>query len=530
MTDSHRAALSQRLFRQVVTIYALTATLTVAAGGILLLVGLDLTLQQIGLILGILAPLAIIPMFTCDLLAINRHLRPIRAFLESKPNASSAQAHTQALNLPWLSGLRVMLVHIPSFAISITLLIVWANATVALGLRGWQIAVLWLGTILVGSGHALAEFFAVSGVVRLLIPQVWGPEAELAPQSQRQLVPVGLQFKLMFVSVFVVFIPLLLLGFTMLLKVNNLLVSEGYAPARVAALVAPLLGWVILLITITILISLFISIVMARDVARSAGELVRALKQVASGALDTHVAVTTTDEFSALYDGFNRMTNGLQERERLRDAFGRYIAPELADDVMRRGVQLGGQIVRATVLFADLRGFTTISSAMSPEEVVGLLNGYFAAVEPVIQREGGWINKFGGDSLLAVFGTPVPHADHARRALRAALDLQQAVAEFNQRQHAAGQPSVRVGVGIHTGELVAGNVGSPSRMEYTVIGDIVNVASRIDGLNKEFDTDILVSAEALAAAGDGFAAQARALPPTLVKGKAEPIRVYALKN
>jgi adenylate cyclase len=469
-------------------------------------------------------------MFTCDLLVINRHLHPIRSFLEARPGASSAQAQTQALNLPWLSGLRVMLVHIPSFGISITLLILLANASAALGLRGWQIAVLWLGTILVGSGHALAEFFAVSAVMRGVIPRIWGPEAELASEAQGRLVPVGLQFKLMFVSVFIVFIPLLLLGFTMLLKVNNLLANMGLEPERTAGLVSPLLGWVLLLIVITTFISLFISIVMAQDVTRSAGELVRALKQVESGALDTHVAVTTTDEFSTLYDGFNRMTNGLQERERLRDAFGRYVAPELAEDVMRRGVQLGGQIVRATVLFADLRGFTTISSAIPPEEVVSLLNGYFAAVEPVIQREGGWINKFGGDSLLAVFGAPVPHTDHAQRALRAALNLQAAVADFNQRQQIAGKPNVRVGVGIHTGELVAGNVGSPSRMEYTVIGDIVNVASRIDGLNKEFNTDILVSAEALAAAGEGFAAQARALPPTLVKGKAEPIQVYALEN
>jgi adenylate cyclase len=524
------AELSQILYRRVVLIYALTAGLTVVAGGIVLLVGLDLTLRQIGIILGILAPLAIIPMFTCDLLVINRHLRPVRAFLESKPGASSARAHTQFLNLPWLSGLRVMLVHIPSFGISITLLIVLANSVAALGLRGWQIAVLWLGTILVGSGHALAEFFAVSAVVRAIIPRVWGPEAELSAEVQGRLVPVGLQFKLMFVSVFIVFIPLLLLGFTMLLKVNNLLTNIGYGPARSAALSGPLLGWVILLILITTLMSLFISIIMARDVTRSASELVRALRQVESGALDTHVAVTTTDEFSTLYDGFNRMTSGLQERERLRDAFGRYVAPELAEDVMRRGVQLGGQIVRATVLFADLRGFTTLSSVLSPEEVVGLLNGYFAAVEPVIQREGGWINKFGGDSLLAVFGTPVPHADHAQRALRAALGLQSAVAGFNQQQRAAGKPSVRVGVGVHTGELVAGNVGSPSRMEYTVIGDIVNVASRIDGLNKQFNTNILVSAEALAAAGDNFAGNARALPPTLVKGKAEPIQVYVLEN
>jgi adenylate cyclase len=251
----------------------------------------------------------------------------------------------------------------------------------------------------------------------------------------------------------------------------------------------------------------------------------QAMQKVEDGHWDTQLNITTTDEFARLFDGFNHMTEGLRERERLRDAFGRYLAPELAEEVMKRGVRLGGDTINATVLFADIRGFTTLSEDLLPEQVVDLLNRYFAAVEPVIQAHGGWINKFGGDSLLAVFGAPVPHADHARRALQAALALRAALAEFNQHQEAQGGPIIHIGMGVHTGSLVAGNVGSPTRMEYTVIGDIVNVASRIDGLNKEWHTDLLVSAEALAAAGLDIAA--RAMPPVAVKGKSQPIQVYA---
>jgi adenylate cyclase len=249
--------------------------------------------------------------------------------------------------------------------------------------------------------------------------------------------------------------------------------------------------------------------------------MVQAMRRVENEELDAHLEVTTTDEFAGLCEGFNRMTGGLQERERLRHAFGCYVAPELAEEVMCHGVRLGGETVSASVLFTDIRGFTALSERMTPAAVVSLLNRYFAMVEPAIRTEGGWINKFGGDSLLAVFGAPVPQADHTRRAVRAALS------EFNARQREAGEPTLRIGVGIDCGEMVAGSVGSPERMEYTVIGDVVNVASRIEALNKKWGTDVLISAEAYAAVGSDVSV--RAMPLTEVQGKSEPIQVYALE-
>jgi len=186
-------------------------------------------------------------------------------------------------------------------------------------------------------------------------------------------------------------------------------------------------------------------------------------------------------------------------------------------------------MISATMLFADIRGFTTISEKLSPAEVVELLNRYFAAVEPAIQENGGWINKFGGDSLLAVFGAPVPHTDHARRAIHAALAMRNALTAFNAEQAANGEPQVEIGVGIHSGTILAGNVGSPTRMEYTVIGDVVNVASRIDGLNKDWNTDILVSADTWEAAGLNGLISVRAMPPVALKGKSQLTQVYAVE-
>jgi adenylate cyclase len=325
-----------------------------------------------------------------------------------------------------------------------------------------------------------------------------------------------------------------------LIKVHRLLfilVGAGEDPAvrlktpgvgDIMLLMAPLELWVGLLFLSICGVTLVMSALLAREVSSATGSLVRAMKHVERGDLDVHLHVTTTDEFADMYEGFNRMTKGLVERERLRDAFGRYVDPTIAEDVMRHGVSMGGATVSASVLFADIRGFTQLSEAMRPAEIVGLLNRYFAAVEPAIVAQGGFINKFGGDSLLAVFGAPVPQADHAERAVRAALGMRQALAAFNARESAEGRVPLRIGVGISCGEMVAGSVGTPNRMEYTVIGDVVNVASRIQGLNKEWGTDILVSSEVVAQIGDS--APARAMPPASVQGKSAPLLVYALEG
>jgi adenylate cyclase len=149
-------------------------------------------------------------------------------------------------------------------------------------------------------------------------------------------------------------------------------------------------------------------------------------------------------------------------------------------------------------------------------------------MEPAILEAGGFINKFGGDSLLAIFGAPVPQPDHAERAVRAALGMRDALAAFNVREKAEGRRELRIGVGVSCGEMVAGSVGTPNRMEYTVIGDVVNVAARIQALNKELGTDVLVSSEVFERVKDRV--KARAMPPTSVQGKSAPLQVYALEG
>jgi adenylate cyclase len=269
-----------------------------------------------------------------------------------------------------------------------------------------------------------------------------------------------------------------------------------------------------------------IAFMLARHIGQLTEDLRRAMDQVEAGNFETRLEIVSVDEFAQMYRGFNHMVAGLEERQRLHEALERYISPLLAEQIRKGGLQLGGIGVHATVLFSDIRGFTNLSEQLKAQEIVELLNRYFSAVGPAITRHGGWINKFGGDSLLAVFGVPVAQLDHAQKAVTAALDMRSALAAFNADQEKAGGPVLRIGVGLHSGWLVAGNMGSPERMEYTVIGDAVNTASRLQSLTKTLGVDILISAEVYQATGKEVVA--REMPPAEVQGKSTPLRIYAL--
>ena len=209
------------------------------------------------------------------------------------------------------------------------------------------------------------------------------------------------------------------------------------------------------------------------------------------------------------------------ERERVRTVFGEYISPQAVDKVLAGQLAYDGERRTVSVLFADIRGFTRTASSLEPEAVVAWLNDYFGRACDVIAAHGGMVNKFIGDGLLAVFGAPEPQADHALAAARAALELAAAAPQIRRPD---GEPT-RIGVGVHTGEVVLGSIGSPSRRDYTVIGDTVNVASRLEGLTRELGADVLVS-EAVVRAAPGL--RTEAVGPTQVKGRDEPVLVHRL--
>ena len=184
-----------------------------------------------------------------------------------------------------------------------------------------------------------------------------------------------------------------------------------------------------------------------------------------------------------------------RNKEKIKDAMGKYISQDIMQNVVSNidNVKLGGKKADVTVLFADIRGFTSMSEKLEPEEISVILNEYFTEIEPIISKYNGVINKFIGDAVMAIFGEPIQDKDHAVNAVKCANAMLNKVQELQKKWLAEGKPKIEIGVGINTGEAFVGNIGSEKRLEYTVIGDMVNLASRIESYNKVYKTQFLIS-------------------------------------
>jgi len=216
----------------------------------------------------------------------------------------------------------------------------------------------------------------------------------------------------------------------------------------------------------------------------------------------------------------------LKERDFVKDTFGKYVTREIRDEILAGRVGLEGEQREVTILFSDLRDFTPWVEATEPREVVRELNRYFGEMEAAVRRHGGLVLQFIGDEIEAVFGAPVPAADHARRAVGAALEMRARLEQFNAPRMAGGKTPLRHGIGVHTGTVLAGSIGGGERLSYALVGDAVNLASRIQDLTKTAGADILVSATTRAALDS--AVVVTPLPVVRVKGKSAEIEVFAV--
>jgi adenylate cyclase len=217
---------------------------------------------------------------------------------------------------------------------------------------------------------------------------------------------------------------------------------------------------------------------------------------------------------------------GFLERQRIRDAFSRYVSSEIAARVLRESPSLAGERREVSVLFSDLRDFTSLSEPLDPSAIAKQLSEYFRAMTATIFEHRGMINDFIGDGIMATFGAPLDDPEHALHAVRAAIAMQQALLPLNARWIAAGSPPLRMGIGLHTGTVFAGNVGGPLRIKYALVGDVVNLASRVQGLNKELGTRILFTEATRSALGVGV--EVRDYGPIPIKGRSEPVHVHEL--
>jgi adenylate cyclase len=266
----------------------------------------------------------------------------------------------------------------------------------------------------------------------------------------------------------------------------------------------------------------------ARGISRPVQQLAAHTRHVAAGDYSKRIDLSRGDELGQLATAFNDMTAGLAERDRVRDLLGKVVSPEIAAQLLTSGVQLGGEEREVTILFSDLRNFTSWSEKLAPTEVLTLLNRYLDRMSSIVERHGGVVDKYIGDAIMALFGAPISAPDDADRALAAAREMDAALVGLNRELLAEGKPPLAFGVGINTARVVAGNMGSKTRLNYTVIGDGVNLASRLEGLTKDpaYGTRIIVSEATLQAAHPP--PSARALGVVQVKGKAEPVKIFAV--
>jgi adenylate cyclase len=204
--------------------------------------------------------------------------------------------------------------------------------------------------------------------------------------------------------------------------------------------------------------------------------------RVAEGDYRVTVESNRKDELGRLADSFNEMTAGLRLKEQYRGVLDKVVSKDVAEELIEGGLELGGETRDVAVLFADIRGFTALTEGMAPEAVITLINACMEGMSGAIEAEGGVVDKYIGDELMAVFGAPVSRGDDAGRAVRAALRIQEGLAELNVQRRAEGAEPIGVGVGVNAGTAVAGNMGSSNRLNYTVLGEAVNLASRLCGL------------------------------------------------
>jgi adenylate cyclase len=282
----------------------------------------------------------------------------------------------------------------------------------------------------------------------------------------------------------------------------------------------------ILMMTLAITVTgIAMSMVLSFYFSRPINRLAMAVQEIGKGNFAHRVTLARNDELGDLGEAINRMAEDLRLKERIQTSFGRYVAPQIVERILASPDDewMKGTRLEATIVFVDIRGFTTLAERSDPDAVVELLNSYFSLVTDIIMQHGGHLDKFVGDAVMGVFGALMPDLAHAKTAVQTAVEVRRHLPQLSE-MHPMLRDPIQVGIGINTGEVVAGNLGSSQRMEYTVIGDNVNVASRLTDLAGA--DEVLISEQTYLKVADdpGLAFQSRGVME--VKGRQEPVRIY----
>ncbi len=384
-----------------------------------------------------------------------------------------------------------------------------------------------LGPVVNGFLAAATSYLLLEWVFRgTIFPRVF-PSGRLAEVPGAMAPGVRARFLIFLVAI--VFVPLFsMLG---LIRAAAMRVDEGLSAAEVVASTRDA-GTIVFFLYVAL--GVVLTLILARSLTRPLGEVASALRRVQRGDLDVHLQVGSADEVGVLEDGVNAMVTALRDRERILQTFGRVVEPSVRDHLLSGAVGLGGEVRTASVLFCDLRDFTAMAERTPPTEVVATLNEFFTVMTAWVRECGGFVDKFIGDAMLVVFGLfgrdgTTPDAAGAAAAVRCAVGMGARLDELNVRRVAAGREPLELTAAIHTGEVLAGTIGAADRHEFTVIGDTVNVAARLQHLCKEEGCTLLVTERTYELAHAGGAGDELSLHDEVrVRGRSTPIRVFAL--
>lgn len=444
--------------------------------------------------------------FPTVMVCVYTYLAPVFAGLRgfARDQALSDKAAARLLNAPlvisalgmggWVFGTTIAIILQIAYARNITAHVIWVTTANALCLGGITFVFTYYALDYINRSRIIGRYLAYRNLSE--ITGVFRPS-------------VTVRFFIFYFSVAV--LPVLIVS---QMLARSALSASGF-------LTLP----VILFPVATLSVGVVLSWLLARAFERPLVEMKTAVLAIQQGSFNPQLAATSTDELGLLAEGINHMATGLREKEFMKETFGKVVAPAVRDHLLKGNLQLGGEMRVATVLFCDLRGFTALSEQLTPAQVVEMLNIHFDTMSRCIETEGGLINKFIGDAIMAIYNVPLPYADHAARAYRSSLSMLDSLSAMNAGFSARGLPPLKIGIGLHTGEVLAGNIGSSSRLEYTVIGDTVNVASRIEGLCKETGRALLISEATVAEMNQSEALEVLGEFP--IRGREKPIRIYA---
>jgi class 3 adenylate cyclase len=425
-----------------------------------------------------------------------RYLRPLSEWIagDRQDSELTAKAWSTAVGMPIELIRREM--KLPIFGVAIPGSIA---GVIILGLSPFAFFAIFAAALVAIGYSGILHYFAVEAGLRPVVVDI---NRVLSPRLSTGHKPIPLQWKLM--------------GALPMINVITGLVASALSGGNSGGTG---LGVDVLVATaVASTIAFELSILLARSIMRPIRDLEHGIKQVRKGNFDVAVPVTTADELGELSAAFNQMALGLAERERIREAFGTYLDKEVAEYILSDQYVPEGFEAEVSLLFCDARDFTGFASRSDAQEVVASINRLFETVVPIIAREGGHVDKFIGDGLLAVFGAPERFDDHAERAVRAAVEIARQV------NHGDGD-LLEVGVGVNSGEVVAGSIGGAGRLNFSVIGDPVNVASRVEAETRVTGDAVLITASTRELLGESFELESRG--PRRLKGKGEPVELFA---